>query len=48
VKGVVRWFESVDATLAFYAGCSFEALVTTLGVADRFVTMKRGRDRARI
>lgn len=48
VTGVVPWFESIDATLAFYTGCLFEALFTTLGVADRFVTMKRERDRARI
>lgn len=48
VTGVVPWFDSIDATLAFYAGCLFEALFTTLGVADRFVTMKRERDRARI
>ncbi|WP_246658546.1 diguanylate cyclase [Mesorhizobium sp. GR13] len=47
VTGVVPWFNSIDAMLMFYAGCLFEVLLTTLGVADRFVTMKRERDRAR-
>ena len=33
--------------LMFYIGCVWEVLFTTLGVADRFVTMKHERDRAR-
>ncbi|MEK7943826.1 diguanylate cyclase [Pigmentiphaga sp. YJ18] len=47
VTGVTPWFHSADAMLMFYAGCLCEVLFTTLGVADRFVTMKRERDRAR-
>jgi diguanylate cyclase (GGDEF)-like protein len=47
VTGVVPWLHSIDAMLLFYVGCMCEVLFTTLGVADRFVTMKRERDRAR-
>jgi len=47
VTGIVPWLESTDATLLFYAGCVCEVVFTTLGVAERFVTMKRERDRAR-
>ncbi len=47
VTGVTPWFHSADAMLMFYAGCLCEVLFTTLGVADRFVTMRRERDRAR-
>jgi len=47
VTGLVPWLESTDATLLFYAGCVCEVVFTTLGVAERFVTMKRERDRAR-
>lgn len=47
VTGVTPWFHSADAMLMFYAGCLCEVLFTTLGVADRFMTMKRERDRAR-
>jgi diguanylate cyclase (GGDEF)-like protein len=47
VTGIVPWFHSTDAMLLFYVGCLCEVLFTTLGVADRFVTMKRERDRAR-
>lgn len=47
VTGVVPWFASTDAMLLFYVGCVCEVLFTTLGVADRFVTMKHERDRAR-
>lgn len=47
VTGVIPWFDSLDAMLLFYAGCLWELIFTTLGVADRFVTMKRERDRAR-
>jgi len=47
VTGVIPWFHSADAMLMFYAGCLCEVLFTTLGVADRFVTLRRERDRAR-
>lgn len=47
VTGVTPWLHSVDAMLLFYVGCMCEVLFTTLGVADRFVSMKRERDRAR-
>ncbi|WP_246707873.1 sensor domain-containing diguanylate cyclase [Ensifer oleiphilus] len=45
--GVVPWLESNDAMLLFYTGCLCEALFTALGVADRFMTIKRERDSAR-
>lgn len=45
--GVSPWSHSTDAMLLFYVGCICEVLFTTLGMADRFVTMKRERDRAR-
>ena len=47
VTGVILWFDSIYAMLVFYTGCLFEVLFTTLGIADRFVTMRRERDRAR-
>lgn len=47
VTGVVPWFQSSDAMLLFYVGCVGEVLFTTLGVADRFMTIKRQRDSAR-
>lgn len=47
ITGVVPWLDSVDAMLLFYIGCVCEVFFTTLGVADRFVSMKRERDRAR-
>lgn len=47
VTGVIPWFNSADAMLLFYAGCLCEVVFTTLGVADRLVTVKRERDRAR-
>jgi diguanylate cyclase (GGDEF)-like protein len=47
VTGVVPWLHSTDAMLLFYVGCVWEVVFTTLGVAERFVTMKRERDRAR-
>lgn len=47
VSGIVPWFHNADAMLMFYVGCLCEVLFTTLGVADRFMTMKRERDRAR-
>ncbi|WP_414470845.1 diguanylate cyclase [Microvirga sp. M2] len=46
VTGVVPWLQSNDAMLLFYVGCAFEVLFTTLGVADRFMTIKRQRDSA--
>lgn len=55
LSGIVRLFtgvapevESNDAMLLFYAGCVFEVLFTTLGVADRFMTIRHQRDQARI
>lgn len=45
--GVFPWLESNDAMLLFYMGCVCEVLFTTLGVADRFMTIKRQRDSAR-
>lgn len=47
ITGVIPWSHSADAIVLFYAGCICEVLCTTLGMADRFVTMKRERDRAR-
>lgn len=48
VTGVASSFESNDAMVIFYAGCVFEVLFTTLGVADRFMTLRHQRDQARI
>lgn len=36
-----------DAMTLFYIGCVFEVIATTLGVADRFMIIKKQRDRAR-
>ncbi|HWJ68675.1 MAG TPA: diguanylate cyclase [Sphingobium sp.] len=47
VTGVIPWSHSTDAMLLLYVGCICEVLFTTLGMADRFMTMKRERDRAR-
>lgn len=47
VTGVVPGLDSLDAMLLFYVGCMCEVFFTTLGVADRFVNMKRERDRVR-
>lgn len=47
VTGVLPWSHSADAMVLFYMGCVSEVLFTTLGMADRFVTMKRERDSAR-
>lgn len=47
VTGLIPWSHSTDAMFLFYVGCVCEVLFTTLGMADRFVTMKRERDRAR-
>jgi diguanylate cyclase (GGDEF)-like protein len=46
VTGVVPWLESHDAMFLFFAGCVCEVLFTTLGVADRFMTIRRQRDEA--
>jgi diguanylate cyclase (GGDEF)-like protein len=48
VTGVIPGLESNDAMLLFYMGCACEVLFTTLGVADRFMTIKRQRDNARV
>ncbi|WP_395337459.1 diguanylate cyclase [Novosphingobium sp. BL-8H] len=44
--GLLPWSRSFDAMVLFYVGCICEVLFTTLGMADRFVTMRRERDRA--
>ena len=46
VTGVFPWLESNDAMLLFYTGCVCEVLFTTLGVADRFMTIRLQRDKA--
>lgn len=47
VTGIVPTFESNDAMTIFYFGCAFEVLLTTMGVADRFMQLKNQRDNAR-
>jgi len=47
LTGIFPWVPSTDAMLLFYIGCICEVLFTTLGMADRFVAIKRERDRAR-
>jgi diguanylate cyclase (GGDEF)-like protein len=47
VSGLVPGLRSTDAMTLFYVGCIAEVSFTTLGMADRFVTMRRERDRAR-
>jgi len=47
VSGLVESLPSADAMMLFYAGCVIEVLATTLGVADRFMTIKDQRDSAR-
>lgn len=47
ITGVVPALHSNDVMILFYVGCVFEVLFTTLGVADRFMTIKRQRDHAR-
>ena len=47
VSGLLPWLPSDDAMMLFYAGCVIEVLATTLGVADRFMTIKDERDSAR-
>ncbi len=46
VSGLLPSIPSDDAMMLFYAGCVVEVLATTLGVADRFMTIKDERDRA--
>lgn len=40
--------QPVDAFFAFFVSIAFEVVVTALGVADRFMTIKRERDRANV
>lgn len=47
VTGLVQGLSSADAMVLFYVGCVTEISFTTLGMADRFVTMRHERDRAR-
>lgn len=47
ISGIVSGLHSNDAMLLFYVGCACEVLFTTLGVADRFMAIKRQRDHAR-
>lgn len=47
VTGLFPWLESNDAMLLFYIGCVCEVLFTTLGVADRFMSIRLQRDKAR-
>lgn len=46
VTGVVPGLTSNDAETLFHIGCVFEVLSTTLGVADRFMTLRHERDQA--
>jgi len=47
VSMVIPAAQPTDAMGLFYFGVVFEALATTLGVADRFLTLRRQRDMAR-
>lgn len=47
VTGLVPALENNDAMLLFYMGCVFEVMCTAMGVADRFMSLKDQRDRAR-
>ena len=47
VTGLFPSLDSEDAMLLFYFGCVFEVISTAMGVADRFMTLKKQRDRAR-
>ena len=47
VTGLFPSLNSEDAMLLFYFGCVFEVMSTAMGVADRFMTLKKQRDRAR-
>lgn len=46
ITGIIPWLESQDAMILFYTGCAFEVLFTTLGVAERFMAIRRQRDKA--
>lgn len=47
VTGLLPSLDSADAMLLFYFGCVFEVMSTAMGVADRFMTLKKQRDHAR-
>lgn len=47
VTGLVPGLESNEAMSLFYVGCVFEVMCTAMGVADRFMSLKDQRDRAR-
>ena len=44
---VIPALPDTDAQMMFYIGCFIEITATALGVADRFMIIKRQRDRAR-
>lgn len=48
VTQLVPWFKPVEWLLLFYVGILCEAIATALGVADRFLDLKRQRDDARV
>jgi diguanylate cyclase (GGDEF)-like protein len=55
LTGLIRIFgnlgvseQPIDAFFAFFVSIAFEVVVTALGVADRFMSIKRERDRAKI
>jgi diguanylate cyclase (GGDEF)-like protein len=55
LTGLIRIFGNlgvserpVDAFFPFFVSIGFEVVVTALGVADRFMSIKRDRDRAKI
>jgi diguanylate cyclase (GGDEF)-like protein len=47
-SGLLPGVTSADAMMLFYLGCVVEVLATTLGVADRFMTIKEERNRAQL
>jgi diguanylate cyclase (GGDEF)-like protein len=47
VTGLVPSLSNHDALLLFYVACVLEVLSTAMGVADRFMSLKDQRDRAR-
>lgn len=47
VYQVLPMLNPTDAMVLFYFGVVFEALATTMGVADRFLAIRRQRDTAR-
>lgn len=55
LTGLIRIFGNlgvsdrpIDAFFAFFVSVGFEVVVTALGVADRFMVIKRDRDRAKV